>query len=94
MFATNATTATTPIATSTSSATDIIADFVSGTDKISITGAGAPSSFLGNFSNIQAALAAQAAKNVAFGAAYVTGESSLYVFTNAGGTLNVDDMVI
>jgi S-layer protein len=67
---------------------------VSGTDKISITGAYAPQAFLGNFPNIQTALAAAgAAGTLAYSAAFVTGENSLYVFKNTTGALNADDMV-
>jgi Ca2+-binding RTX toxin-like protein len=94
VFASNATTAATPVVTSTNAAPDTITDFVSGTDKISITGAYAPVAFLGNFTNVTAALAAQASGGIAYRAAYVTGENSLYVFQNTNGTLNVDDMVI
>ena len=94
VFASNATTAATPVVTSTNAAPDTITDFVSGTDKISITGAYAPVAFLGTFTNITAALAAQASNAVAYRAAYVSGENSLYVFQNTNGTLNVDDMVI
>jgi len=94
VFASNATTAATPVVTSTNAAPDTITDFVSGTDKISITGAYAPVAFLGTFTNITAALAAQASGGVAYRAAYVSGENSLYVFQNTNGTLNVDDMVI
>jgi hypothetical protein len=95
VFASNATTAATPVATSTSSASDTITNFVSGTDKISITGTHAPQAFLGNFPNIQTALAAAgAAGTLAYSAAFVTGESSLYVFKNTNGTLDADDMVI
>ena len=94
VFASNATTAATPVVTSTNAAPDTITDFVSGTDKISITGAYAPVAFLGTFTNITAALAAQASNAVAYRAAYISGENSLYVFKNTDGTLNVDDMVI
>jgi Ca2+-binding RTX toxin-like protein len=95
VFASNATTAATPVATSTSSASDTITNFVSGTDKISITGAYAPQAFLGNFPNIQTALsAAGAAGSLAYSAAFVTGENSLYVFQLTTGALHADDMVI
>jgi Ca2+-binding RTX toxin-like protein len=95
VFASNATTAATPVVESTLSASDTISDFVSGTDKISITGAYAPVAFLGNFTNIQAALAAQNnGDGIAYRAAFVTGENSLYVFQNTNGTLHVNDTVI
>ena len=94
-FASNATTAATPVATSTASAPDTITNFVSGTDKISITGTYVPQAFLGNFPNIQTALSAAAATGtLAYSAAYVTGENNLYVFKNTNGTLDADDMVI
>jgi Ca2+-binding RTX toxin-like protein len=92
VFSANATTATPAVAVSTLSAIDTITDFVSGTDKLSGTGAVA---FLGNFANIQAALAAQNNGDaIANRAAFITGENALYVFKNTGGTLNVDDLVI
>ena len=95
VFASNATTAATPVLTSTLSAPDTISNFTSGVDKISITGAYAPVAFLGNFVNIQAALSAQGnGDNIAYRAAFVSGENSLYVFQNTGGTLHVNDMVI
>ena len=95
VFATNATTASTAVTTSTASAYDTVYGFVTGTDKISITGTYAPVAFLGNFTNIQAALAANAASGVADkSAAFVIGENSLYVFGTTGTTLSVDDMVI
>ena len=94
-FVSNATTAATPILTSTSTAADTITNFTSGTDKISITGTYAPTKFLGNFTNIQSALSAQAGPaGQAFSAAYVTGESTLYVFQLTTGLSHVDDMVI
>ena len=95
VFVSNATTAATPVATSTSAASDTITNFVSGTDKISITGTYAPQAFLGNFPNIQTALAAAgAAGTLTYSAAFVTGESALYVFAANNGTLSADDMVI
>jgi hypothetical protein len=76
---------------STAAASDRIISFTSGQDKLS-TGAVA---FLGNFTNIQSALAANAATGVAANsAAYVTGENNLYVFTAAGANLNTLDLVI
>ncbi len=95
VFASNATTASTPVLTSTTSASDTITNFTSGTDKISITGAYAPTKFLGNFTNIQAALSYQAGANgLAYAAAYVTGENTLYVFQKTDGLLHADDLAI
>jgi len=91
-FASNATAATTPLSYSTHSATDTITDFVSGTDKIAGTGAVA---FLGVFTNIQAALAANNVSTVAdLSAAFVSGENNLYVFETQGNALAADDIVI
>ena len=96
VFAPNATTASTVVLTSTTSAPDTITNFTSGVDKISITGAYAPSKFLGNFANIQAALSAQAAAatGLAYAAAFVTSESTLYVFKLTTGLLDADDLAI
>jgi len=92
VFAANATTATPAVAVSTLSATDTITDFVSGTDKLSGTQAVA---FLGNFTNIQAALAANNVSTVSnLSAAFVTGENNLYVFETQGNSLSADDLVI
>ena len=92
VFSANASTATPAVNVSTLSATDTITDFVSGTDKLSGTQAVA---FLGNFTNIQAALAANNVAGVlALSAAFVTGENNLYVFEAAGSTLSADDLVI
>ena len=94
-FASNQTTASTPVLTSTTSATDTITNFTSGTDKISITGSYAPTKFLGNFTTIQAALSDQASSNgQAFAAAFVTSENTLYVFQNTTGLLHVDDLAV
>ena len=93
-FASNATTASTPVRTSTSSAPDTINGFTTTVDKISITGANAPTKYIGTFSSVQAALSAQAANGIAGGASFITGESTLYVFQNIDGTMNVNDMVI
>ena len=91
VFAANDTTNSTPVVTSTSSFTDTITDFLSGTDKIDSPAA----AWLGNFTNIQAALAAQGtAGTVANSAAFVSSENNLYIFRNTNGTMNVDDMVI
>ena len=92
VFSANDVGAATPVVVSSAQAPDTITDFVSGTDKISGTGAVA---FLGNFTNIQAALARQAqAGTLANSAAFVQNENSLYVFRNTNGTLNVDDIVV
>jgi Ca2+-binding RTX toxin-like protein len=91
VFLANNTTAVTPVVTSTASAFDTITDFVSGTDKLDTPAV----AFLGNYTNIQAALARQAqAGTLANSAAYVIGENTLYVFRNTNGTMNVDDLVI
>jgi hypothetical protein len=93
-FASNATTAATPIRISTSAAPDTINGFTTTVDKISITGTNAPTKYIGTFATIQAALSAQAASAQAFGASFITGESTLYVFQNIDGTMNVNDMTI
>lgn len=80
------------VTNSTAASPKTITDFVSGTDKLQL--AQGPVSFLGNFANIQQALAAALAGGVANQAAYVTGENNLYVFTNNNGTLNVLDTVV
>ena len=92
VFSANGTASVPAVNVSTLSATDSITDFVSGTDKLSGTQAVA---FLGNFTNIQAALAANNASGVAaLSAAFVTGEKNLYVFEAAGNSLSADDLVI
>jgi len=93
-FASNATTAATPIRISTSSAPDTINGFTTTVDKISITGTNAPTKYIGTFATIQAALSAQAASAQAYGASFITGESTLYVFQNTDGTMHVNDMTI
>jgi hypothetical protein len=75
---------------STAAAPDVISDFTSGTDKLDV----GATSFLGNFTNIQQALAANAAVGVAGAAAFVTGESNLYVFRGTGAALTVLDTVV
>lgn len=78
-------------AISIATAADVITDFTSGTDKLDVGAA----AFLGNFTNIQQALAANAAAGVAArSAAFVTGENALYVFTAPGAALNVLDTVV
>jgi Ca2+-binding RTX toxin-like protein len=95
VFASNDTGAQTPVAVSTLGAPDTITDFVSGTDKIQVTGTYAPVAFLGNFTNVQGALAANDATGVLDkSAAFVTGENALYVFNAKGTALNANDMVI
>jgi len=95
IYTANTTTATPAVHISSSSQSDTITDFVSGTDKLSFTGANAPVAFLGNFPNIQTALAAQNNGDaIADRAAFVIDENSLYIFNNTDGTLNVDDTVI
>ena len=76
---------------SSSAAPDVIKDFVSGTDKLDI--AQTPVTFLGNFTNIQQALAAQTG-GTANAAAFVTGENQLYVFSLTTGALAANDTVI
>jgi len=95
VFASNQTTASTPVLTSTTSAPDTITNFTSGTDKISISGTYAPTKFLGNFTSVQAALSEQAGPNgLAYAAAYVTSDNTLYVFQNTSGLLHVDDLAV
>jgi len=95
IYTANTTTATPAVHISSSAQSDTITDFVSGTDKLSFTGANAPVAFLGNYPNIQTALAAQGNGDaIADRAAFVIDENSLYIFNNTNGTLNVDDTVI
>ncbi len=75
---------------STAAATDVITGFTSGSDKLDV----GATSFLGNFTNIQQALAANAAVGVAGAAAFVTGESNLYVFRGTTAALTVLDTVV
>jgi hypothetical protein len=76
---------------STAAAPDVISDFTPGTDKLDV----GATAFLGNFTNIQQALAANNAAGVIAGsAAFVTGESNLYVFTAVGPNLSVLDRVV
>jgi len=80
---------------SRSAATDTITDFVSGTDKLSITNitSGAPTAFLGNFASLTAAHTAAAADGRAGLAFFVTTENNLYVEAQ-NATLGVNDTVI
>jgi len=92
LFSANNTGASPAVAVSTLGASDVITDFVTGTDKIGGTGAVA---FLGVFANIQAALAANNAAGVANNsAAFVSGENNLYVFGTAGANLGANDIVV
>jgi len=68
---------------STASAVDTIKDFVSGTDKISGTGA---AKFLGNYGDIVTALAASTGGTA--NAFFVTSSNTLYVDANGNGALN------
>jgi len=93
VIGTNDSLASTPVINSTLAAPDTITDFLSGTDKLDVGAV----SFLGNFVNIQGALAAQGVTGTpARSAAFVTGENSLYVFVNAAttNTLNANDTVV
>ena len=80
---------------STLGAPDTITDFTTGVDKLSGTGAVA---YLGEFANIQAALAAATTSGtnpvLQNSAVFVTGESNLYVLANNNGTLSTNDLVI
>ena len=71
--------------TSTLAASDVITDFVSGTDKIALSQS--VTAFLGNFANLTAAHAAAAADGRAGLAFFVTSENNLYVEA-ANATLN------
>ena len=77
---------------SSSTTIDNITDFTSGTDKLDV----GASSFLGVFSTVQQALAANAVAGTPDrSAAFVSGENTLYVFTTGGvNALNVLDTVI
>jgi hypothetical protein len=91
VFAANATGAV----VSRSAASDVITDFVSGTDKLNITNitSGAPVAFLGNFASLTAAHTAAAADGRAGLAFFVTTENNLYVEAQAG-VLGVNDTVV
>ena len=80
---------------SRSATTDTITDFMSGTDKLSITNitSGAPTAFLGNFASLTAAHTAAAADGRTGLAFFVTTENNLYVEA-ANATLGVNDTVI
>ena len=76
--------------------TDVITDFVSGTDKISVTNSAAALKFIGNFATqadglLASALAANAGTSNAF---YVTGTNMLYIDDNDDGTLAGTDVAV
>lgn len=73
---------------STSSVMDTIADFVSGTDKLSLGQAN--TKFIGNFSDVTTALAAMTAADQSF---FVTGTNQLYVVATQGTLQATDDVV-
>jgi hypothetical protein len=74
---------------------DVITDFTSGTDKLSITNitSGAVSKFLNNYANFTAANTAAAADGTAGLAFFVTSENNLYIQAVAG-TQGANDTVI
>jgi Ca2+-binding RTX toxin-like protein len=72
---------TSTVVQSSSAAADTITDFLSGTDKIQITGQ-TVSAFLGNYTSLQAALAAAGGRTGQ--AVFISGENNLYVIANAG----------
>jgi len=72
---------TSTVVQSNSGAADTITDFLSGTDKIQITGQ-TVSAFLGNYTSLQAALAAAGGRTGQ--AVFISGENNLYVIANAG----------
>jgi hypothetical protein len=76
--------------------TDIITDFVSGTDKISVTNSAAALKFIGNFATqadglLASALAANGGTSNAF---FVTGTNMLYIDDNDDGTLAGTDVAV
>ena len=82
----------TAVAESNVSNMDTIKDFVSGTDKISGTGA---TKFLGNYGDLTTALAASAAATGTVNAFFVSTTNTLYVETDTLGTLDAtNDYVI
>jgi Ca2+-binding RTX toxin-like protein len=80
---------------SNQASTDVITDFTSGTDKLSITNitSGAPAKFLNNYANFTSANAAALADGTPSIAFFVTGENNLYIQAVAG-TQGVNDTVI
>jgi len=72
---------TSTVVQSSSAAPDTITDFLSGTDKIQITGQ-TVSAFLGNYTSLSAALAAAGGRTGQ--AVFISGENNLYVIANAG----------
>ena len=76
---------TSTVVQSSSAAADTITDFLSGTDKIQITGQ-TVSAFLGNYTSLQAALAAAGGRTNQ--AVFISGENNLYVIANGNGSSN------
>ena len=91
VFGANATNAV----VSNQSNVDVITDFTSGTDKLSITNitSGAPAKFLNNYANFTTANAAALADGTPSIAFFVTGENNLYIQAVAG-TQGANDTVI
>ena len=75
---------------------DTITDFVSGTDKLSITNitTGTPTTFLGNFTTVASAQAQAAVTGVVGQAYYVSGDNQAYVTALASGVAGANDTVI
>jgi hypothetical protein len=88
VYATNASSAV----VSSLAAPDVITDFTSGTDKLSISQS--ITAFLGNFSSVASAQAAAAVDTRAGLAYFVTGDSQLYVASAAGGVAISTDTVV
>ena len=82
--------------TSTLAAPDTITDFVSGTDKLSITNttSSVPQTFLGNFTSVASAQAQAAVNGVTGQAYYVSGDNQAYVTNAASGVAVPNDTVI
>jgi len=80
---------------SDATATDVIKDFTSGTDKLSISNvtSGPVTKFLGNYGNFTVANAAAAADGTAGLAFFVTSENNLYVQATAGTQGTLDTIV-
>jgi len=74
---------------------DTITDFVTGTDKLSITNqtSGAPSKFLGNFTSLTSANASAVTDGTAGLAFFVTGDNTLYVQAVAGTQATLDTAI-
>jgi hypothetical protein len=73
---------------STATAPDVIKDFVSGTDKLTVAQTNA--SFIGNYANLTLALADMTAVNQSF---FVTSEANLYVVATQGTYASTDTVV-